>query len=206
MIDAVFCVEGDPYFFSLLEQNLAFVKEKNLFCALLSSEEGAEKELVRTHAGTASSLGNALKTATTLDAFIGTGRKKKIDVLKIDVDGFDGKVLGGARRVIAADNPDIIFEWHPLLCIRTGNDWSGHFELLSTNGYNTFLFFTKFGEFSHFMEGNDRRSVAMLADLCINSTTYEDWHYDVIALHSASVLSPRSLADAKFAHSKRSPF
>ncbi|MGA9406628.1 MAG: FkbM family methyltransferase, partial [Bacteroidota bacterium] len=108
--------------------------------------------------------------------------------------------------VIATDKPDIIFEWHPLFCLRTGNEWSTHFEVLSESGYTMFLFFTKFGEFGHFMNGNDRQSVSALADLCINSTTYEDWHYDVIALHSTSALSPRMLADAKFAHSKQSPF
>ncbi len=118
-----------------------------------------------------------------------------VDVLKIDVDGFDGQVLRGADRILSRDRPAVIFEWHPILCERTSNNWTDHFEALKFKGYEQFVWFTKYGEFSHFMCGYDPTNVAMLAELCLNSESYDDLHFDVVALPPGSVTSPQALAD-----------
>lgn len=121
------------------------------------------------------------------------------DVLKIDVDGFDGKVLSGARGILMQHVPNVIFEWHPILYRRTGNDYLKPFQVLVDCGYRTFVWFTKFGEFSHFTCGRDLEALEMTAQLCLREKHVDDWHYDVVALHSESVISPLNLAELSYA-------
>jgi FkbM family methyltransferase len=40
---------------------------------------------------------------------------ERVDFLKIDVDGYEGFVLEGARRVLERDRPILFLEFHPLL-------------------------------------------------------------------------------------------
>ena len=102
--------------------------------------------------------------------------------------------------------PEVIFEWHPSLCLKAGNSPETHFEVLAKEGYSRFVFFTKHGEFSHFMSGFDRTAIENLVAYCVDAEAPADWHYDIIALHEKSFLSPSALAVARFARTKLSPF
>jgi FkbM family methyltransferase len=205
MIGSFYCVEGDLDFARYLRHNVGEFKHATLIVALLSSAEGRERELLRTHAGTASAQGVGQAAARTLDSLLIQERSGRIDVLKTDVDGFDGKVLLGAKQLLEADQPAVIFEWHPILCRRTGNNWTDHIEALRDCGYTRLIWFTKYGEWSHFSSADDRRGIDQLADFCLRSRTHYDWHYDVVALHERSTIAPEALADLAFARARRSP-
>lgn len=58
-----------------------------------------------------------------------TGR---VDFLKIDVDGYEGSVLEGARRVLERDRPIVFLEFHPLLVATYGHSFESIHALLST--------------------------------------------------------------------------
>ena len=149
--------------------------------------------LVRSqHQGTASAQGANEVQAVTLDSFftdVGTP-----DVIKVDTDGYDGKVLGGASRLLQATRPSVLFEWHPRLCHITGTDDEQAFSVLRDAGYSRFIFFTKFGQFSHFGDAN----LDKLRELCLTSVTLTDWHYDVVALHADSLVDEVALSDLRF--------
>jgi FkbM family methyltransferase len=49
-------------------------------------------------------------SVTTLDDWFG---QRKIDLLKIDVEGFDGHVIRGAKRTLARDRPTLFVEFTP---------------------------------------------------------------------------------------------
>ena len=161
---------------------------------------------MRTHGGTASAQGDSLIPSTTLDTLLRLAGADKLDLLKIDVDGYDGQVLLGAKEILNRLKPAVIFEWHPILCRRTGNNWTDHFNSLDSAGYNSFIWFNKFGEFSHFSNGYDPVTIERLADLCFSTQSYPDLHYDVIALPPQSRISPRELADASNAKRKKSAY
>ena len=204
MIDEFYCIDGDPEFFRYLQQNLRHFREGTLLFATLSSDTGTAPELVRIHGGTASAQGTAMVDATTLDAVLLARNLDRLDVLKSDVDGYDGRVLRGAPGVLTKYRPAVIFEWHPILCERTSNSWHDPFESLEACGYTTFIWYTKFGDFSHFVCRYDRAAVERLARLCLRDIA-DDRHYDVIALHSTSPLSPEELAELRFARSRTPP-
>ena len=52
----------------------------------------------------------------------------------------------------------------------------------------------KFGQFSHFGDSY----LDELRKLCLESTTLIDWHYDVVALHTSSLVNEVRLADLTF--------
>ncbi len=186
------CVEAELAFAELLEKNLANTQAR-AHRAVLSDKAGSVGSLVRSqHEGTASAEGAAPVDAITLDEFQ-MGFSEPWDVLKVDTDGFDGRILAGAATLLEQARPNVLFEWHPKLYRRLGNEPAQPFTVLRTAGYDRFVFFTKFGQFSHFGDGELER----LADLCLHSQTLDDWHYDVAALHRCSMVDPLDLADLR---------
>ena len=207
MISAYFCVEGDPEFFSYLRQNLAALNKAFAFGALLSDAEGPIAGLVRTtNLGSASAQGATLAEATTLDALLTDRQLGPGAVLKIDVDGFDGRVLRGARNTLSERRPAVVFEWHPVLCRESGNSPLEHFDVLREEGYTRFVWFTKYGCFSHFMRGVDDASIRNLVEVCLNDRHDDNWHYDVVALTDSHQISDVGLAELSFAKRRRSRY
>lgn len=204
-IAATYCVDGDDEFLDYLRVNTADIPGCKIRRAMLSAAGSKVRELVRVHGGTASSIGSNTVDSSTLDAVIAEDRVGPVDVLKIDVDGYDGQILRGAPDVLRRDRPAVIFEWHPPCCASTGNDPTDHFKALDDAGYDRFVWFTKTGEFSHFMLGYDKDDVDLLARLCLETKVYSDMHYDVIALHPDSQISPLHLADLMYARGRRYP-
>jgi FkbM family methyltransferase len=201
-VGTIHCVEGDAEFFGLLQHNLADIAEVRLHRAMLSDLPGTEKSLQRTHRGTASAVGPAESAAVTLDELLaGT---PALDVLKTDTDGFDGKVLAGAVELLAVHHPAVIFEWHPKLYQATGNDWMRPFSVLDANGYDRYVWFSKFGELSHTQHGADPRGVDSLAAICLGDTGPTlDWHYDIVALHATSPVRADDVAALREARARR---
>ncbi len=205
-VETYYAIEGDSEFFGYLETNLGSMKKVMLHHAFLSSHEGVESSLVRIHGGTASAQGEEKTKAIPLDRLLISSGTEHIDVLKTDLDGFDGKVLLGAKKILHLYKPAVIFEWHPVLCERTGNDASLPIEMLMGEGYTTFIFFNKFGAFSHFMFEYDKQAIEELKNFCARSNVCKDWHYDIVALRADSGVDVLSLAETSFARSKKSNY
>lgn len=198
-LGAFACVEGDPEFFAYLRSNLGYRPGGHFFQALLSDRAETVGALVRTDAGTGSAHGQERVAALTLDALLCPLPFAPVDLLKIDVDGYDGKVLLGARGLLQEHRPAVLFEWHPLHCRRVGARWEEHFEALAACGYTTLVWFDKYGAWSHFSTPDDRAAIARAAELCLESRVYQDWHYDIIALPPGSPVEARPLAELAYA-------
>ena len=206
MIAEYMCVEGDEQFFSCLRANLAGMHKARIFRAMLSDAARPIPALVRTHPGSATARGSTTVHSIPLDELVARNGPLDIRVLKIDVDGFDGKVLLGAQKILATNRPAVIFEWHPILCRDLGNSWLDHFQALHAQGYQRFIWFTKYGDFSHFMHDIDQMSVERLAEVCISGVHDFDWHYDVVALTEEHAITDTSLAELSFAKKRRSRY
>lgn len=199
------CVDGDREFFQYLENNLSHLAHCRCLNQQLSRGQRLEKSLVRTHGGTASAQGSDLVAAQPLDDLLGSKGIGPIDVLKIDVDGFDGEVLAGATAILRRDRPAVIFEWHPTLCTQTGNDYLTHFHTLSEAGYTRFLWYDKFGKFHHFDSTPNDADLESQARFCLTTRQYSDWHYDVVALPPERPIDGLALAEMDYANRRPSP-
>jgi len=175
---------------------------------LSDGSKSNEKKLIRTHAGSASAQGESYKDAISLDELLEDFSKNgtSIDLIKIDVEGFDGKVLAGAIKILEKFMPSIIFEWHPILYELTQNDIHQPFEILQQYGYDFFIWFDKYGNFNHFDLTHNKKETELIKQICMNGKHHFDWHYDIVALHKTSEISLISLAEMQYAKSKKSSY
>ncbi len=197
------CVEGDADFFRYLEANLNQPDRYELYKVMLSDSDSVMPSLVRIHAGTASAQGESTVPALSFDNLMASSGIIP-DVIKIDVDGYDGKVLSGMQKTLELHKPAIIFEWDPSLCKKTDNSWKQHFDILTKFGYTRFVWFSKYGDFSHFMTVLDADAIERLAEVCLSGEHDDGWHYDIVALHGSSAVSDYRLALQEFAKHRRS--
>lgn len=195
-VGTLICVEGDPVFARYLRNNTDGTG--TVILEVLLSDGSTARELVRTAAGTASSVGPGGAAAHLLDDVL-TESGGRCDVLKIDVDGYDGRVLAGSRKTLKRDKPVVFFEWDPGSYERSGSDWHQPFEVCEEAGYNQYVWFDKYGRFTHLMTGYDIATVDAHARLCLTSTVLVQWHYDVVALHRDSPVDAVRLAELSFA-------
>jgi len=203
MIGKYICVEPDKLFYDLTCENT-----KGLPCVYFNQAVSSARSQIPSmhslHPGTASCLGPDLIESMSLDELL--KNEEKIDVLKIDVDGFDGEVIKGFTEGLKRYKPAVIFEWHPLLYGQTNHSIHSPFETLEGIGYSSFIWFTKLGVFSHFSSFGDKSSINALALYCLTSTYQLDWHYDVVAIHQDNLLDTNLIADCAFARNRRSRF
>lgn len=206
-IDKFYCVEGNTEFFSYLEDNMKVFDNNLLFNNLLSDKDDSLiNNLEKTHLGTASSIGSTEISSITLDTLLLQTNPKEIDIIKIDVDGFDGKILKGSTKIILKFKPLIIFEWHPLLIKKTNNNLNEPFDVLNQLDYNIFIWFTKYGKFSHFTTNKELENIQIINELCIRNIHDWDFHYDIIAVHKESKINIFELAEMQFAKRIKSRF
>ncbi|MBS2019101.1 MAG: FkbM family methyltransferase [Deltaproteobacteria bacterium] len=72
----------------------------------------------------------------TLDGFLGElGERRRVDLLKMDVQGFEGKVLAGAQRMLERDRPWMLLEIWPKGLRRAGTEPLDLLQGLSAMGY-----------------------------------------------------------------------
>jgi FkbM family methyltransferase len=188
------CIEGDDEFHELLTRNMAQFDDVTVVKTMLAREPMEVRTLIKQHKGTASATGEGRVNAVRLDS-IDALKSKKVDLIKVDVDGFDGEVLAGATGLLrSASPPAVIFEWHPKLCQNTGNDPVGPFETLVECGYTRFAWFGNLGEFSHFSGPVPREVLEEHARYLVEVNERRDEHFDVIALPPGSSLPLTTLA------------
>lgn len=205
-IEKYYCIDGDKDFFSYLQENLSSIKYVSLINVFLSASNGKAKNLVKIHPGTASAQGNEEISTTTVDQLVINASIGQFDLLKIDVDGFDGRVLLGAKESLIHYKPSVIFEWHPLLCLDTGNNWIDHFKALDECGYDRYIFFDNYGNFSHFMTLIDYQAINLLAQVCLSKKHSHAVYFDIVAIHKTCEFNLNQLAALDFARSHKHPF
>jgi FkbM family methyltransferase len=116
----VIAFEPGPQNQSMLLLNLASngIRTPQVHQMALGSEDGfvlysysGSNGFIIPFGGSPSELANrSLVRASTLDAMIGD---RRVDMIKIDVEGAEGRVLKGAERVLARDRPAILMEFSP---------------------------------------------------------------------------------------------
>lgn len=205
-VNQILCIEGDMEFFNYLQKNLAEFDKTIVINQLLSNKLDAQiNELVRIHPGTSSAIGLKKIDTKTLDSVLENFVNFHVDVIKIDVDGLDGLILEGSTRTILKYEPAIIFEWHPIMLDKTGNNFESPFELLTNLNYNQFLWFDKFGNFNH-CDNFNLNNLKFWNQICMQNKLMDDNHFDIIALHENSKIDKLSLSEGIFARQKISKY
>jgi hypothetical protein len=146
--------------------------------------------------------GAALVEAVSLDS-IESVATAAIDILKIDVDGFDGEVLAGAINTLRRCRPAVIFEWHPRLVVEAQNDPLRAFRVLEDCGYQKYIWFNNVGTFSHFGEGYCPAILEKQLRYLLAVASRRDEHFDIVALPLESGLDDVALAALDYARTSQ---
>jgi FkbM family methyltransferase len=90
------------------------------------------------HASQGSGATQLDRTSTSLDAFVASRAFDRLDVMKIDVEGFEADVLEGARQTLRRFSPVIWFETNPAALEAAGRGQDTCLALLKSCGYDAF--------------------------------------------------------------------
>jgi FkbM family methyltransferase len=76
---------------------------------------------------------------TTLDNVLRSRQVQKVDVVKIDVEGFEPAVLAGGKEMLARDQPALIFEYMDWAWKNSGYSFDDAVQMLRELGYARFF-------------------------------------------------------------------
>ena len=182
------CIEGEKKFSSLIKENLKDYdyKIENVF--LTDNETDQEYESIEKH-GTShlesvshdKENGNKL---VKLDTLMKTKYGDiKADILKIDTDGFDFKVIRGGMEYIEKYHPLIYFEWSKGSLEMQGEDTLSIFPIVNQWGYSKAIIFDNFGELVTELNTNDTLAFRLLLDYS-KSKEQKICYYDILLITS----------------------
>jgi len=135
--------EPVPEFFSLLEHNRDSFEANNaaVFNCAVSDEGGRELKIACTYGNAGAAVEDGplvdevrVKTRT-LDTI---AEGMEVAFLKIDVDGYEGKVLRGGRQMLERCKPVVFMEFYPRLLKKVGEEPSDLLGLLTSAGLSCF--------------------------------------------------------------------
>ncbi|QRG07711.1 FkbM family methyltransferase [Xanthobacter dioxanivorans] len=75
---------------------------------------------------------------TTLDTLVADLGLTRVDCIKIDVEGAEDRVIGGAARTLETFRPTVIFEMNCPTLVKDGGDTAGAWKALAAHGYHFF--------------------------------------------------------------------
>jgi FkbM family methyltransferase len=145
----ILCVEAEERFFGILRENVRQFPDVAIARAYLGEvDEDVEARLdvskgtavLRAGAGTGTVRVQTL--ATLLREFPAFSDAK---LLKIDTDGFDVKIILGARALLSAAKPVVFFEYDPHFLSVHGDGGLRVFPALREAGYRQLLVYDNFG-------------------------------------------------------------
>jgi FkbM family methyltransferase len=179
--DEIVCVEADPVFFRFLLANWGGNPKVRCRNALLADSD--DQKLTTAHySGTAYPVPgtDAESTSRTLDSIIFEHPPDRVDLLKIDTDGFDFRVLGGAERTLAEFKPVILFEYSPEHYEKIGRVSPMEcFSYLAGLGYGRLAVYDSAGILMFSTRSTNTEILYQLTDYATVTGAY----YDILSFH-----------------------
>jgi len=148
----ILCVEGDEEVLPLLEENARRFEQVRIAREFLSDREetlplridkkGWNGTLLPGTAGEGHVRPLRLRTLDALDASLNIG---PVGLVKTDAEGYDMKILRGARNLLERDRPVLLFEFNPENLLALGEDPGAFHDYLAELGYVCHVVFDPFG-------------------------------------------------------------
>jgi FkbM family methyltransferase len=193
----ILCIEGSEMYADIFRSNLNESSKLTLIQKLVDTGDSTLGEILVEHgSGRASRNGNLRSVA--LPDIASEHGFSNAKLIKIDTDGFDGRIIQAALPWLALSLPVLFWEFE--LCGDKENGGPGLriFELLAGAGYERFMFYTDTGDYVatahagqdellqdlawYFGERENRSHLAPhFADVCAIPSQDLDLHQAIVA-------------------------
>jgi FkbM family methyltransferase len=156
----ILAIEGEEEFYSILEKNTSNLEDVQVCKAFIGEKKESSMRSFVKVGGTAHSLtaqdGKEVCTETLEDILDKFPVFKKSKMIKIDTDGFDCKIIRGARDYLSKVQPIIFFEYFPDLLEKQNDDGISVFDTLFEWGYTKMLVYNNLGTFLYSINLDDK--------------------------------------------------
>lgn len=178
------CIEGNDNYSKLINTNLKGRYNYTVEHCFLTDNPCDNNYLVETHNGTAklvNSTDTEKRVFYSLDQIINKRKKLYIDLIKVDTDGFDFKVIRGATQCLQNWHPLLYFEWDKKYCTEQEEDPLSIFSLLNELGYTYCILFDNYGNYYDYTSTIETERLSVF----IENTNKENYpyYYDVLAIN-----------------------
>jgi FkbM family methyltransferase len=187
------CIEGSERYYSLLQRNVArhklgerflthrcFCGEPANFDQHLSSNEAFGSAQAKPTIAPAKQEAGNVKCLD--DLLREDGVLEKVSLLKVDTDGFDYRVLRGAKECLGRSKPPIFLELSPPSLLDQGEEPMAIFPWLRQCGYASWIIYTNFGELLTYGSLENQEEILKLVNYNLR---YRRFHYDIVLLAPA---------------------
>lgn len=175
----ILCVEGNTAYSMLLKKNYqddraVFIEES--FC---SDVREVKNISLNTKNGTATiNLHNRVDDQVdflTLDEIIQKYEEFiNIDLIKVDTDGFDYKVLRGTTQILKNQQPFVFFELDKYFLLKNDENIMSIFEIFKDSKYENFILYDNYGYLIGLFNFNQLDIVQGIIDYMFNKKMYLD--------------------------------
>ncbi len=192
------CIEANPRFKASLTHNLAQIpKSRARFAAL--TNESRHVTVRHNYIDGNSNIepaaeGGDLLEFVTLDEALGTEVNFPTpNLVKIDTEGFELKILNGASRMLREIHPPLFIEFFPEFIRREGGEPDALFDLLGRHGYDRFIFYDGGGNLLASVTRDQTEQLQSLRRYCELRRSF----FDVAAFHTTDAALCRDFERAE---------
>lgn len=186
--DKYLAIEPHPQFYRYLSANWGGHDHIRLIKCLCSSSKTTEMHQILEKKGTASfaktDIGIELESKTLDEIVLGIQDYAGINVLKIDTDGHDFEVIAGAKELISACRPAILFECEAsseATYVQTCLETLSYFQSL---GYSEFLLYDNFG---YLMGKYPLADLSAFTKLLFYQIVSEFYYFDILIMRNDDI-------------------
>lgn len=185
----ILCVEGNEDYVPFLRRNVTGMPDIEIEECFVGDAERDDGWSIVTQDGTGRLCDDGLlstrrrTTTRRLDDVLATrGRFSRAKVLKSDTDGFEAKVVRGARRYLSEARPIVFLEYDPRLLGEYGDDGLEMLLEFRRAGYDGALVYDAFGNLLVGLRLDDWGIVEQLHEYLGQSTPIP--YFDVALFHA----------------------
>lgn len=179
------CIEGDKCFAKYIKHNLKgynYTLEEVFLCDAESQGKNYSIQSANGtgHLSNANGANEQIKSITLDNLLSQKFKDKQFDLLKIDTDGFDFKVIRGGYNFLKNQSPILFFEWDKAYCKEQGEDPISIFPLLENLNYTKCILFDNFGNYFNIVDTHDTDQLEAYIEQTIGDNL--PYYYDVLAI------------------------
>lgn len=175
----ILCIEGSNEFANLLKMNFENDERVIIEVSFLTDKYNGDNKKLISQNGTASliTLENDIQVIPTItldDLLLSKYHNFQVDILKVDTDGYDYKVLRGAKQTLVQYKPLIYFELVPMLLKNNNEDIMSVFHFLSDLTYSDVMLYDNLGYLLGLFEIKSLKNIEMLIEYIDSKNMYLD--------------------------------